>query len=63
MKREAVAKDYQVLPLHACMSMSSASIPAYGFDVRLTGMPNFFDLGFSLLKLRKMINFVAFSLR
>ena len=32
-KREAVAKDYQVLPLHACMSMFDVSFPAYGFDV------------------------------
>ena len=41
MKREAVAKEYQVLPLHACMSTFSASFPASGFDVTLTGMPNF----------------------
>ena len=41
MKREAVAQDYQVLPLHACMSMFSASCPASGFDVMLTRMPNF----------------------
>ena len=41
MKREAVAKDYQALPLHACMSMFSASFPASGFDVTLTEMPNF----------------------
>ena len=32
---------YQVLPLHACMSMFSASFPASRFDVTLTGMPNF----------------------
>ena len=57
MKREAVAQDYQVLPLHACMSMFSASFPAPGFDVMLTGMPNFdvisrlfvFDVGHSSL--------------
>ena len=41
MKCEAVAQDYQVLPLHACISMFSASFPASGFDVTLTGMPNF----------------------
>ena len=41
MKREAVAKDCQVLPLHVCMSMFSASFPASGFDVTLTGMPYF----------------------
>ena len=41
MKREAVAQDYPVLPLHAYMSISSASFPAYGFDVTLTGMSNF----------------------
>ena len=41
MKCEAAAKDYQVLPLHACMSMFSASFPASRFDVTLTGMPNF----------------------
>ena len=39
MKREAVAKNYQVLSLHACMSMSSASFPASGFDVTLPGCP------------------------
>ena len=57
MKREAVAQDYQVLPLHACMSMFSASIPPPGFDVTLTGMLNFdvisrlfvFDVGHSSL--------------
>ena len=41
MKRKAVAQDYQVLPLHACMSMFSASFPASAFDVTLMGMPNF----------------------
>ena len=41
MKREAVAKDYQILPLHACVSIFSASFPTSGFDVTLTGMPNF----------------------
>ena len=41
MKREAVAKDYQVPPLQACMPMFSASFPASGFDVTLTGIPNF----------------------
>ena len=54
MKRESVAQDYQVLALHACMSMFSA---ASGFDVTLTGMPNFdvisrlfaFDVGHSSL--------------
>ena len=57
MKHEAVAQDYQVLPLHACMSMFSASFPASGFDVTLTGMPNFevisrlfvFDVGHNSL--------------
>ena len=57
MKREAVAREYQVLPLHACMSMFSASFLGSGFDVTLTGMPNFyvssrlfvFDLGHSSL--------------
>ena len=38
MKREALAQNDQVLPLHACMSMFSASFPASGFYVR---MPNF----------------------
>ena len=41
MKCKAIAQDYQVLPLHACMSMFSASFLASGFDVTLTGMPNF----------------------
>ena len=58
MKRETVVQDYEVLPLHACMSMFSASFPASGFDVTLTGMPNFdiisrlfvFDAGHSSLE-------------
>ena len=57
MKCEAVAQDYQVLRLHVCMSMFSASFPASGFDITLTGMPNFdvisrlfvFDVGHSFL--------------
>ena len=57
MKHEAVAEDYQVLLLHTCMSMFSASFPASEFDVTLTGMPNFevisrlfvFDVGHSSL--------------
>ena len=41
MKSKAVVQYYQALPLHARMSMFSASFPASGFDVTLTGMPNF----------------------
>ena len=40
-KRETVAKDYQVLPPHSCMSMFSTSFLDFGFDVTLTGMGNF----------------------
>ena len=40
MKREAGAQDYQVLPLHACMSIFSANFSGSGFDLTLNGMPN-----------------------
>ena len=67
MKRGAVAQDYQVLPLHACMSTFSASFPASGFDVMLTGMPNFnvisrlfvFDVGHSSLVPIKRVSILA----
>ena len=58
MKHEAVAQDYQVLPLHACMSVFSANFPASGFDVSHSpGCPtltsfqdfSFFEVGHSSL--------------
>ena len=41
MKCKAFAQDYKVLPLVACVPICSASFPASGFDVTLTGIPNF----------------------
>ena len=39
MKCEAVAQDYQVLPLHACMSMLSASFRRLGLTSHSPGCP------------------------
>ena len=49
--------DYQGLSLHGCTSMFITSFPASGFDITLSGMPNFdvilrlfvFELGHSSL--------------
>ena len=52
MKCKAVAEDYQVLPLHACMSMFSASFPTSGLMSHSPGCPtltSFQDFAFLTL--------------